>query len=245
MVGRQSGADRIMRGDPGYEAMLAGRWLAVAATVLCLGVLFSPWQSLVLVGLLGMVPVLAVAAAFAAGGELTLGAVAGTADTRPTAVTALWLPSAALALHAYLAGPALLQPAHDLWAGVIGCAIGMLFILLADPIVRYSPPRSLPLAAVVFMYAAGLAPLVDSMADVAAPVGDPVFAQVVSKRLGGGFGATTYVGLAAWGPMAKGHETAVPADVYGRVSVGDLVCVTVHPGALAMAWYTVGLCPFK
>ncbi len=234
MVGRQR-ADGIMPGDPGYEAMLACRWLTLGAVILSV---------VVLVGLLGMVPVLAVVAAFASGGELTLGAVAGTGDTRPTAVAALWLPAFALALHAYFAGPNLVQPTHDIWAGVIGCAVGMLFILLADPIVRYSPPRSLPLAAVVFIYAAGLAPLVDSLADVGAPTGEPVFAQVLSQRTGNG-GTAHYLGLSAWGPMPKGHETAVPADVYRHVGVGDLVCVNVHPGALAMGWYTVNLCPFR
>jgi hypothetical protein len=240
-MARKLNPSTILPGDPGYDALRFCRVLNVISLILAVAVLAYPWSSLVLVAFLALVPVLAVAAAFASGGEITLGAVAGTGDTRPTAVHALWLPAVSLALYAYWVGPYLLRPMDVLWAGVIGSVVAMVFILLADPIVRYSPPRCVPLIGVVFLYAASVAPLIDGLVDRATPLGVSS-AQVLERHTKSGRGTLYYVDLSAWGPMRKDTEVQVPWEVYKYASVGGLVCVTLHPGALGMPWYDVSLC---
>jgi hypothetical protein len=217
------------------------RGLTIVSLILAVAVLAYPWPSLVLVGFLAVVPVLAVAAAFASGGEITLGAVAGTSDTRPTAVHALWLPAVSLALYAYLVGPYMLRPTDVLWAGLIGCVVSMVFILLADPIVRYSPPRCVPLIGVVFLYAASVAPLVDGLLDRATPLGVSS-AQVLGRHTRSLRITSYYVGLSAWGPLRQTTDVQVPWEVYKYASVCGLVCVTLHPGAVGMPWYDISLC---
>jgi hypothetical protein len=231
----------VLPGDPGYDAMRVCRLLNVVSLVLAVAVLAYPWPSQVLAGLLASVPVFAVVAAFASGGEITLGAVAGTIDTRPTAVHSLWLPAVSLALYAYWVGPYMLRPMDVLWAGLIGCVASMVFILLADPIVRYSPPRCVPLIGVVFIYAASVAPLINGLLDRAAPLGVSS-AQVLEQHAKSGRATNYYLGLSAWGPMRQATEVQVPWEVYKYASVGGLVCVTLHPGALGMPWYDIALC---
>jgi hypothetical protein len=50
------------------------------------------------------------------------------------------------------------------------------------------------------------------------------------------------LGLGPWGPVPVPTKVLVAQAVYDAVPDGESVCVTLHGGALGMAWYEVGLC---
>lgn len=45
-----------------------------------------------------------------------------------------------------------------------------------------------------------------------------------------------------WGPATSTSTVVVPAETYGAVKAGGMACVTLHPGALAMPWYSAAPC---
>lgn len=85
----------------------------------------------------------------------------------------------------------------------------------------------------------------------AVAVGDTVFdgkpgvgysSLVEGKRVVSGRSDTYYLQVAPWGPVEADSEVSVPADLYGAVQPGELVCMTLHPGRLGAQWYRVGKC---
>jgi len=68
-------------------------------------------------------------------------------------------------------------------------------------------------------------------------------AQVQDHSITHGRGAPTYrLTLAPWGPVATALSVVVPAQAYAQLNPGDLACVTLHPGALRMAWFRTSAC---
>jgi hypothetical protein len=223
----------IQPGDPAYDAMRICRGLNLAALVVATAMLAISSANLLLTS--------AAAVCFGTSGETTLGAVAGTSDTRPTAAYAFWLPAAALALRALWSGPLLINRLDILWAGIVGGLVLLILMLVADPIVRQSMPRSLPLAVMAFLYAAGLVPLLDSLADQSPPSG-MFYAPIAGRYVESGLRLHYYVSLKPWGPILHDTVVEVPSLVYQHAEAGGLLCAALHPGALGMEWYTVSLC---
>lgn len=62
------------------------------------------------------------------------------------------------------------------------------------------------------------------------------------ERMTSGRYASAYLRLAAWGPYEVEAEYAVPRAVHDGVSIGDSVCVDLHPGALRARWYVIHVC---
>jgi hypothetical protein len=231
----------IQPGDPAYDAMRICRGLNLASLVLALAMLAISPPNLLLTSAAAALPILALVACFGTSGETTLGAVAGTHDTRPTAIHAMWLPAVALALRAYWSGPLLIHKLDFLWGGIVGGLVLLIVMLLADPIVRHSMPRSTPLAVTAFLYAAGLVPLLDCLADQSPPSG-MFYAPIAGRHVESGLRPHYYVSLKPWGPMLRDTVVEVPSLVYQHAEVGGLLCAALHPGALGMEWYTVSLC---
>lgn len=48
--------------------------------------------------------------------------------------------------------------------------------------------------------------------------------------------------LAPWGPVAAARSISVSSSAYDAFNPGDRVCVTLHPGALGLAWYAIATC---
>jgi len=48
--------------------------------------------------------------------------------------------------------------------------------------------------------------------------------------------------LDPWGPVTERKSVDVGRRIYGAVSVGDRVCVTLCAGALGIRWYVVRRC---
>jgi hypothetical protein len=92
------------------------------------------------------------------------------------------------------------------------------------------------------LYGYGATSVVDIQLDFSPGAVTPV--QVLDKHETHGRHSHGYfVSLPAWGPRTGPNSTEVSAATYGALNIGDSVCVTQHPGALGLAWFTSGLCP--
>jgi hypothetical protein len=69
-------------------------------------------------------------------------------------------------------------------------------------------------------------------------------ARVLGHDVTHGRGGPSYrLMLEPFGPVTRPVGAAVSSETYARLNPGDTACATLHPGALRMAWYRVGLCP--
>jgi hypothetical protein len=64
---------------------------------------------------------------------------------------------------------------------------------------------------------------------------------IVSKRVTTGKGSTSYLSVPIWRERSDLREFQVPRPVYTEAHIGGSVCLTVHPGALALEWYELSL----
>jgi hypothetical protein len=68
-------------------------------------------------------------------------------------------------------------------------------------------------------------------------------AQVVGKVRTRSEDGTTYkFQLAQWGPDQTASQVKVRRNLYEETGIGDVVCIDVNPGRLAMPYYTVKRC---
>ena len=87
-------------------------------------------------------------------------------------------------------------------------------------------------------YGAGLE--INALLDHSTPTSYPV--TVLSKRESHGKSTTYYVGIPAWGPRLTGEEVMISGSSYGKMRVGDTVCISLRHGALKIPWYVLTAC---
>ena len=64
--------------------------------------------------------------------------------------------------------------------------------------------------------------------------------QVLDKHEYRGRHSHTYdLYLPAWGPRPGRNSIEVSSATYSAVSIGDSVCLTLHPGAIGLPWFDV------
>jgi len=68
----------------------------------------------------------------------------------------------------------------------------------------------------------------------------PVVGRGVSY--GGRSRTRYYLRLGPWGPVSRTTTVVVPHATYLALNTGDQACVTLHPGALAMPWFSAAIC---
>lgn len=72
--------------------------------------------------------------------------------------------------------------------------------------------------------------------------GRVVQVTIQSMHVTTGRGDRHHLGLAPWGPVTSSADVTVPPATYANLSVGGVVCATLHSGALGLAWYKVASC---
>ena len=74
--------------------------------------------------------------------------------------------------------------------------------------------------------------------------GDVTAVPVTGKFVTHGRHSHSYnLNLPAWGPRLGPNSIEVSSATYQAVNVGDSVCLTLHPGAIGLPWFTSALCP--
>lgn len=96
------------------------------------------------------------------------------------------------------------------------------------------------LAPLFSVYPWGGLTLANALLDHGAP---EVFRVAVrGKHVSEGKHTSWNLELDPWGPVTERKDVDVGPRLYGAVSMGDRVCVALHPGALGTRWYVVRRC---
>lgn len=90
------------------------------------------------------------------------------------------------------------------------------------------------------LYSIGVIHTADTVPDHSVP--EPYQAQVLGEHISHGRSTSYVLNLAPWGPVSDSTNVDVSYRTYQSVSVGDTVCVNLHPGFLHAPWYTLTTC---
>lgn len=90
------------------------------------------------------------------------------------------------------------------------------------------------------LYGWGLAATADTVPDRATP--ETFATTVVDKHETHGRSTSYHLDLAPWGPEQEQNEVTVSHSAYDNASIGDSVCLELHPGVLHVQWYRVVGC---
>ncbi|HEY2482922.1 MAG TPA: hypothetical protein VGI30_12115 [Caulobacteraceae bacterium] len=153
----------------------------------------------------------------------------------------LLLPAASLMVAGFTSP--LLNPQIVFLTGVAGSAIAVLVGLWV--------PRAQPAANSTFLYlflvlygagfGVGAPALVNRCFDRSP--GQIYQATVEGRRITSGKGGLHYsLKLGPWGPRTGSSYLPVTRAAYDAARPGDSACVSLHPGALGMAWYVAAPC---
>jgi hypothetical protein len=132
---------------------------------------------------------------------------------------------------------------------LIGAAAGAAIFVAAGLATWRRPGVSGPWQFLILMAVIGAAlgygapAVIDIRFDGAAP--QPYRATVSSMFITHGKSTSYTLRLSPWGPKTQENPVSVASSFYRRVSQGDQVCIALHPGALALPWYEVHLCPIS
>jgi hypothetical protein len=161
-------------------------------------------------------------------------------DARSNLAAALILPGLVLTVRA-LTEYDLLEWQLALGASLIIGGTFALLLALADRSVLNSVSRFILVLPFALFYAFGAVAQANVWLDVSPPTIEQV--AVVGKHGSSGTRrASWYLSLAPWGPRTTPEDVLIARPLYDSVRPGDKVCVTVHPGALSISWFSVAPC---
>ena len=127
-------------------------------------------------------------------------------------------------------------------------ALAALVVLPLAWSIRRTPGVSSPGTALLVVtlcaatYGYGATSVVDIQLDFSAGQVTPV--PVTGKYITSGRHSHSYnLNLPAWGPRLGPNAIEVSAATYRAVNIGDNVCLTLHPGAIGLPWFTSAACP--
>ena len=154
-------------------------------------------------------------------------------------LAAFVLPGALLALRAFL--DLNMTDWHQAVALGIAGGIGLAVLaMVLDAGLRRRWRFGLFIAVVVSAYGYGAVVEVNALLDRSP---SSHFSGVVAgKRLIPAQIPLRSLRLEPWGPLTEPGEVLVPQALYNAVQTGDTVCIALHPGALAIPWFTVRSC---
>ena len=134
------------------------------------------------------------------------------------------------------------------WQRLLPGAVLVSMILMGSVLWAVPPAREkrgMVLLTLLFLmaYGYGAVALADSMLDRSTGASYPT--TVYGKYVTSGRNRTPKLQLEPWGPRAARDDVRVPWDLYRSTSVGETVCVVLHPGAFAVRWYRIAKCQLK
>jgi hypothetical protein len=136
----------------------------------------------------------------------------------------------------------------DPWWPALPGALAALVVLPLVWSLRTAPGLSSPGTALFVVvlcaatYGYGATSVVDIQLDLSAGQVTPV--PVTGKYETHGRHSHSYnLNLPAWGPRTGPNSIEVSWSTYRAVNIGDNVCITVHPGAVGLPWFTSAVCP--
>lgn len=209
-----------------------------ATLMLCGWAWFYPHPYLLVVGLLAIVPVIAVLVAAMGKGAYSLEGRDN--DIRASLALPFFMPGLVLTVRALL-DISVLDSGRLFWLTVGAAATCMLLVLWVARELRQTSWVGFILPLITMSYCYGAASVVNLHLDDSEP---QVFVtRVVDMRVSSGNPITRYLKVEPWGPANEADELEVGKELYKRVRKGDSVCVYLFPGALGVRWLEVWSCP--
>jgi hypothetical protein len=219
------------------QARKFARYAAFVGPALYLWSSFYPHPYSLIIGLLAMVPWLAVALIAKTPGvyQLTGDARSG----RPDLTAALLGSALIFALRAF-------SDVHILdWKALAPWAVGAGGLLAAaitwanrSAVRRWSTAFVILLVSIA--YGVGAATSANALLDTStASSYRPV---VLGKHVSGGRSRSYYLNVEPWGPRTTVADITVAPAVFNQARVGQSICVVLHGGALASPWYHASVC---
>lgn len=194
-----------------------------------------PYELLILV--LAALPWVAVWIMAQSPGLYTFNAPRGSA--RPDLTILLISPGFLLALRALLDVQVLDWQRLSLWAVLVAMAL-ISSVVWVIPSARQRLGMVVLTLVLLMAYGYGVTSLGNAMLDHSS--GSTYPTTVYSKHVTSGRNRTPTMRLGPWGPRATEEDATVPWDVYRSTSVGEKVCVVLHPGAFDVPWYRIAKC---
>jgi len=160
-------------------------------------------------------------------------------DARPSLAVAFLFPGMGLALRA-------MQDFHLFqWKPILSmaafCSLGIALIMYqADSGMRKRPWSLLPIVLFGSFYAYGAIAQSNALLDKSSS--NAFTAIVTRKHVVHGKSASYHFRLDPWGPQLDETDITVPRQLYNATSIGDRVCIYLHPGALRIPWYQIAQC---
>ncbi len=187
------------------------------------------------IGVLAVIPLVAVALAISSHGAISL--YAQSKSVRPSVTYAFLVPALGLALRAFKDWHILGWSAFWLPCAVLG---GMMIAILwlgsmSDP--HRSMGAVLGLSAVCLAQSFGLVLFVDCYPDNSVP--EIHRTRVMSRHITSGKSTNYYVTVGPWLDGTYGRQISVNSSFYSAHSEGSIVLIGVRKGVLQMPWFFV------
>jgi len=161
----------------------------------------------------------------------------GKATIRADLTAVLFLPGMGLAIRA-IGDVQLVDTTTLIIPTILVLGLFVFIITSVAPIYRRSARKFSVIAILLAAYPASVISLANVLFD------DRTVMQfvlpVLDKRETTGKGASQYLTITPGSAAIELDEVQVSRHLYQHTSVGQSICLSLHPGAFGMAWYTVG-----
>jgi hypothetical protein len=198
----------------------------------CILAFFYPKPYLPLMLLLMVLPWVAVAMVTRSRGLLRMDEYRN--DAHPNVAVALLLPGIALMLRAVLDFE-VIQSAFAIFLYVAIGSVLSLAAISADPSVRRKSLSVAGICVICMAYGYGATIEIDTLFDQAHGTGYSTIVQ--EKHISSGKHTTYNLKLGAWGPQKEPSNLEVSKETYEPIQKGDVVLLTLKPGALRVPWF--------
>jgi len=239
---------QAMLDDPAFGATAPERaqsmriWRYVAAALNLVGVAITAWLAFAPEPrpLLAVLTIGAPLVAFAllAGVGRRFKAMGPTSDARATLI-ALFLAGGAMGLRDAVFEEPLLNGLQPFAPALAIGAAGLAALWFLDRVAFSRQGGWWIVGLLLLFWGWGAMIEVDRLADTGP--GRVFTTTVVDKQFSRGRASHWYVTLGPWGP-SRGPTRIDQRDLYDKVTLGQQVCVALHPGALRMPWREVIPC---
>jgi hypothetical protein len=126
-----------------------------------------------------------------------------------------------------------------LWAILVTLAL-IVTVVWTLPAAREKPGSVLITLLLLLSYGYGASALENASLDRSPATSYST--QVYGKHVTSGRHRTPEMSLGPWGSRPGDQDVTVSWDLYNSTSVGDKVCVLLHPGAFGVPWYRISKC---
>lgn len=150
----------------------------------------------------------------------------------------LFMPGFVLAIRA-ISDVQMLAPSELIIPTLFGALTLVFSIAWVAPIYRRSIGKLMLVTAILAAYPASVIAIANTLFDQLSA--EQQVLPVLGKYSTTGKGASQYFKVSPQGSAAAIYEILVTRELYQHTEIGQSICLSIHPGALGLRWYSAGL----